>query len=341
MYCGVTASLPVSREAFGLEQVPIHASRLWGPSVLGFFPRALSRFAREVANYDVVHLNGAWNLTSFIASRIAKHRGVPYILSCRGHYGAYHFQRLRWLKPLLFRLFEIANIRDAWALHMTAKWEVETSFRAVPLAKRIITIPNAVELQGIEELPSQKEALEVLGLDAGRKHIVHMGRLAAQKNLTFLVRAFHQADLAGKVQLHLVGPSESREQQRVDTLIQEYGLQDDVQCVPYVRGVERFIWLRAADLFALPSHDENFCIVLIEAIAVGTPALVSPHVGAVDYVPQEMVYQEPLDCSRWATQLHALMSDMQPKVGPLSLDWTTSCGLDSIGEQWMSAYGDL
>ncbi len=76
--------------------------------------------------------------------------------------------------------------------------------------------------------------------------------------------------------------------------------------VDFAKGYDRRCWLACGDMFALPSHDENFCIAVIEAVASGTFALVSPFVGAIDYLPSSHVRAEGLSTNRWVDTLQIL-----------------------------------
>ncbi|WP_372846078.1 glycosyltransferase [Pontiella sp.] len=300
LYIGDSKAMPYTPERFYLhESITVHVSKSIGFWGLGLIPKTLWKLYKNAPQHDVIHLNGVWNFTTFFGAVISKMRKKPALISCRSHYGDYHFTRMPALKQVLFHTMEKINLWCVYGIHITADWEEETSWRAARRAKHIIKIPNPVDLQDFTNPPSRADSRNHLKLDPAGYYVIHLGRTAKQKNLSVLVRAFSNAKLGADATLVLVGPPEPDEKERLVQLIGELGLQDRVRFIDQVEGRERCHWLAAADLFALPSHDDNFCIVAIEAAASGTHCLTSPHVGAIEYLPTSLITVRPLVQAQW------------------------------------------
>ena len=341
LFAGYDARYPFTPDELDIREIPATVSRLVGPAVLGLFPAALRKLARRAREFDVIHLNGAWNLTTFIgASLIGRKSGTPCIISCRSHYGEYHFTRLPLLKKILFRLLETPNIRNAWALHVTSEWEEQTSWRAVRLARRVVRIPNPVNLGDFRDPPLRREARKALGLDPDAFHVVHLGRLGKQKNLPLLVEAFGRADLPPNARLHLVGPPEAAEKARLRALAGRLGIGDRLTFLDFAGGRDRCRWLAAADLFALPSFDENFCIAAIEAAACGTFSLLSPHVGAVEFLPADRFRAVPLSLDAWIRAIEETAAEPPPQNVPPP-DWDAPFRQESVTRRWLEIYRQI
>jgi glycosyltransferase involved in cell wall biosynthesis len=76
-----------------------------------------------------------------------------------------------------------------------------------------------------------------------------------------------------------------------------------------VGGRDKVHLLAGADLFALPSEHENFGIAALEALAAGTPVLLSPHVDLAKAVePAGFGFTAPLDVSTWTGRLAELLA---------------------------------
>jgi len=100
--------------------------------------------------------------------------------------------------------------------------------------------------------------------------VLGAGRLAEQKDFETLIRAFEGvAEQKDNARLLIVG-SGSKEAQ-LQTLVSELGLEDRVELVGYVDNL--YAYMNAADVFVLSSRWEGFGIVLVEAMAVGTPVV--------------------------------------------------------------------
>lgn len=100
--------------------------------------------------------------------------------------------------------------------------------------------------------------------------VLGAGRLAPQKDFGTLVRAFEGVAASNaNARLLLVGSGEERE--TIRRLIDRLGLQETVEIVDYVENL--YAVMRAADVFVLSSRWEGFGIVLVEAMAAGTPVV--------------------------------------------------------------------
>lgn len=338
LFAGKNRRYPFTPEELGIDGLRTFASRLWGPGVLGIFPGALLKLWKLAPALDVIHLNGAWNLTTFLAGLIAHFRKTPYIISCRSHYGDYHFSRMPLLKKALFATLESINIRNAYALHFTADWEEKTSWRAVRLAKRIIKIPNPVNLSDFENPLSRIESRRLLGLDPEGFYVLHLGRLGKQKNLSFLMYAFHKANLGTAAHLVFVGPPEKAEKDKLQALAQSLGIDQQTIFIDFAKSRERCHWLAAADIFALPSNDENFCIAAIESVATGTNCLLSPHVGATEYLPPESISVKNLVIGQWAAELVRCRTNPAHHGSIYFEALVKRFSMDAITDEWFHVY---
>lgn len=102
-----------------------------------------------------------------------------------------------------------------------------------------------------------------------RKTIIGVGRLSAQKDFETLIRAY---DLIGdKCNYKLVILGEGTERQNLAMLSESLGLSDDIYMPGFVENPYKFI--KDSELFVLSSRYEGLPNVLIEAMAMGTPAI--------------------------------------------------------------------
>ncbi len=318
----------------------IVASPLWGPSVLGLAPSALIRLSKRAAEFGFIHLNGAWNLTSYLAARIAVKNNVPFIVSGRSHYGEYHYSRYRMLKPALYHSLERYKIKNAAAIHVTSQWEKETSRPLIGEAKTV-SIPNSVDLKDFRDHITRSDARRRLGLPPDSPVFVHLGRLGEQKNLGFLVKAFLASNPSSySSKLVLIGPPEGATKAKLKRILSRSEHSDCVRFVDFAKGIERKLWLSAANLFVLPSWDENFCVAAIEAVACGTHCLVSSNVGAIEYLPKSSITVLPLNSPDWQTELKAHQKTSRDQRFPPN-EILNQFSLDRVGNLWANAYKSL
>jgi glycosyltransferase involved in cell wall biosynthesis len=144
--------------------------------------------------------------------------------------------------------------------------------RGVP-AHRVHVVPNAVTPPTVQAAPFDR---------AGRPpRIVAAGRLHPKKGFDVLVAALallRDQDLAFDCEI----AGEGDERARLEGLIAQHGLGDRVRLVGWRADVPAF--LATGDVFAFPSHQEGFPLVLLEAMAVGLPAVASAIPGPVEMI---------------------------------------------------------
>jgi glycosyltransferase involved in cell wall biosynthesis len=113
----------------------------------------------------------------------------------------------------------------------------------------------------------------------GNKAVVlFLSRIHPKKGLDLLIPAFAEG-AAKDAMLVLAGPDADGYVAAMQDLVKQHGLTDRVIWTGMLRGRERIEALRDADLFVLPSYQENFGIAIIEALAAGSPVLISDRVN--------------------------------------------------------------
>jgi glycosyltransferase involved in cell wall biosynthesis len=105
-----------------------------------------------------------------------------------------------------------------------------------------------------------------------------------KKGLDILLRAL--AGVSFPFKLQIAGSGEEDYVASLKNLVNDLKIADKVEWVGWKNSETKFPFLASTDLFALTSHNENFAIVVIESLFVGTPVLISEHVGLSGYVEQ-------------------------------------------------------
>src|SRR5205823_11784606 len=87
--------------------------------------------------------------------------------------------------------------------------------------------------------------------------------------------------------LVFAGPDESGEKAKLSELASQLGVQSKVRFVGAVFGEAKWAAYRDADVFVLPSQNENFGNTAAEAVAAGTPAIVTEQCGIAPLLADE------------------------------------------------------
>ncbi len=240
--------------------------RGWSPG----FARMTAAAAQ--AHADVVHSHGMWMFPNYYARRAAVAHKIPLVISPRGMLDEWSLRRSRARKALVWRLMERGNFAQARLLHATSAAEAN-AIRAARLEQPIAVIANGVDLPrgdapGRALLEAEFPAL------LGKRWLLFMSRLHPKKGLAELLRAWRAIEVRFPGwQLVIAGPDLDGHGEAMRALAQELRLADRVTFTNMLSGDAKSCALRHADIFVLPTHAENFGLVVAEALAHGTPVV--------------------------------------------------------------------
>ncbi len=269
-----TADLP-----HGASELDVRLFPLRPPSRLVFSPALDRALARETAGYDVVHIHSLFLFPQFSAYRRAFRAGRPYVVSPRGALDPYLRARGRRRKAATDWLWQRRMLERAAALHLTSEEEARLVEDVAPAAPRVV-VPNGITWARYQELPDPEAFRRAhLGGHDGPV-ILNLGRLSHKKGLDILIRAFALvAREEPEARLAIVGPDDEGLTRQLVALATSEGVAAGVSFVGMVTGEDKLGALAAADVWALPSHTENFGVAVVEALAAGLPVVVSPAVN--------------------------------------------------------------
>jgi glycosyltransferase involved in cell wall biosynthesis len=269
--------------AVDLDGVQVSYYPLAGPQRLYWAPALARELRRRIRDYDVVHLHSVFLWPTSAAARIAERAGVPYVLAPRGMLvPALLRQHGRWRKSVWLAARERRTIERAAALHATSAREAEDL--AAFAAERGIALP-AIEIvpNGVDEVvdPTGEVSPAVAAALATDRVALFLGRLSWKKGLDTLVEALSHAPGALLV---LAGPDDESMRAQLESAAAGAGVGDRVCFLGHVDGADRAALLHRSRVLVLPSRNENFGNVVLEAMVCGTPVVVTEGVGLADEV---------------------------------------------------------
>ncbi len=239
-----------------------YARRFAGDSIA---PGLLARLAAAVGRADVVHLTAVYSfptLPTLAAARMTS-RGVVW--SPRGSLMEWQGATRRGSKRLWRLACRLLAPRRT-LLHATSEEEAESSRNAFPRLDAMV-IPNGVSIPEPFERPPRGEELR----------LTFLGRLHPIKGLENLLDACAVARARGfeKWSLRIAGGGERAYREELERRADVAGLGDRVRFLGPVAGEDKEDLLRTTDVVVVPSHSENFGIVVAEALAHGCAVVAS------------------------------------------------------------------
>lgn len=155
-------------------------------------------------------------------------------------------------------------------------------------------------------LPSEEVAEFRLRKNLPERFWLFIGTLEPRKNLPILLEAYANLPRNERPPL-LIGGGKGWQYDEIFATVERRGLQNDVQFLGFVPAEELSLWYNSAELFVYPSVFEGFGLPVLEAMACGTPVIVSdasslPEVAGTAGIP-------PHDIDAWTQALYTALTD--------------------------------
>ena len=283
-HCVEVASLDPPDAPY-LKECPLLVYPL-GPAALHyhFNSRFIPWLRSNRSQYDAVVVNGIWQYHSFGTWRALRNSETPYVLFTHGLLDPWFKKQypLKHLKKWMYWPWaEYRVLRDAQAVLFTCEEErtlARSSFWMYRCNEMVVNYgtarPKDDPQLSLDEFFSFYPGLR------GKKLALFMGRIHPKKGCDLAIEAFAKV-LGPHPEWHLViaGPDQVGWQKGLNDRAKHLGLVSRVTWAGMVGGGMKWGALRAAEVFLLPSHQENFGIAVAEALATGVPTLISNKVN--------------------------------------------------------------
>ena len=263
---------------------PVHAL---GPARgnYGYSPRLRRWLAQHGGRFDGVVVSGLWQYQSLATWRALAGGATPYYVFPHGMLDPW-FRReypLKHLKKAVYwRMWESRVLRDARAVLFTSEEErrlARTSFTGYAVREHVVHYgtpgpaggdPAAARARFLTRWPALRD----------QRIVLFLGRIHPKKGLDLALEAFAScAPRQAGLRLVIAGPDEAGMQLALAERARQLGVAEAIVWTGMLRGDEKYDALHAAEVFLLPSHQENFGIAVAEALSCGVPALISNQVN--------------------------------------------------------------
>jgi glycosyltransferase involved in cell wall biosynthesis len=259
----------------------------------GYTPNAAPWLKDNLARYDVVIINCIWQYNAVAAYRALAGTGIPYAVFAHGMLDPYFKKRfpLKHLKKCIYWHGILQRIlRDATAVLFTCEEEkmlARQSFSRYQ-AKEMI-VPYGTFGPNCDLAAASDEFLGKWPHLSGKRLAITMGRIHPKKATDILIEAFGRT-LAKDPAWHLViaGPDQIGWQKELEKLALDLGIANRITWTGMLSGTLKWGAFSASEVFVLPSHQENFGIVVAEALACSLPVILS---GKVNIWREVITYQ--------------------------------------------------
>jgi glycosyltransferase involved in cell wall biosynthesis len=300
----------------------------------------------RVRNTDVIALHSVYSFPVLAGYLLARLWRKPYVLWPHGVLSPFMRRIGRRKKWIYDKLIARRILKGASAVICTGEGERRETL-ALGLTDRTVVIPHGVSLKSFESLPERGRFRSQHLHGAQGPLILYLGRLAAVKNLELLIRAFARVSRSvPEARLALIGPPDPPS---FETTVRNWLSEHGVATHTVVTGPITDLRLKQealvdADLFVMPSHTENFCNALFEAMATGLPCVVSDCLNyAAEVADRGAGLAVPRDPELFAGAIVNLLSNpaLRTKMGKNARELVTDYSWEKSGERLARTLGSI
>lgn len=252
----------------------------------------------NIKNYDLAHIHAVFNHSSIAAAQACRKAGVPYIIRPLGTLDPWSMTQKSLRKRVFWQLYGKSMLRHATAVHYTSEVEKLSTERHLGLNHgKVIAL-------GIDANNANSN-----GNTLSEPYVLVLSRLHPKKAVDVLIDAFQSLIQNAKFNnWRLViagdGPPDyvSKLKSRAAT--------DRITFTGWLDDDQKHAMLAGASLLALPSHQENFGLCVMEALSHSVPVLVGPNVNlATEIVSANAGWISAIDKDALAERLAEALSD--------------------------------
>src|SRR6202521_4038536 len=282
------AKITAERSPFGWRSnengvQAIYLPTWWRYRALSWNP-AVKRYCRaRLQNFDLVHIFGIYDLLGPPVAAAARARNIPYVVEPIGMFVP--IVRNVRLKRMYHYFLGQRLFSGASAVIATSDLEVQELAAAGVAPQKIVLRRNGVESPA--SWPPRGKFRASHDIPEQAKLILFLGRLSLKKSPELLLHAF--GNLPERIGEHILmlafaGPDENSMQQHLAATASHLGLSPRVKFSGPLYGDDKWAAYRDADVFVLPSLNENFGNTAAEAVAAATPVVVTEQCGIAPLV---------------------------------------------------------
>lgn len=296
------------------------------------------------------HFHGLWDPEhSRIAARLSR-LGRPYVVSPHGMLEPWAFRHRRWKKLPYFWLIERRFLKKAKSLFVTSSMEKKH-------LSYVLHHPN-VEIIPLGcrdfQSPDYEASRDQLGWISNERYILFLSRIDVKKGLDMFIQCAANAGVNWSGwNLVVVGDGDPYYVNQLKVLAST--LSDRIPKVDWVGpvwGKDRWRYMQGADLFCLPTHSENFGLVILEALHTGTPVLTTDQTPWAEYSEMDGMFISKPDVASlqhtllsvlkwaeedWSCDKRHILSNWA--INNFSWDNLVHSYLDAYDRSWVLAHG--
>ena len=253
--------------------LPIHCTS----EKYGYYCPDASKIGKKILkDFDIIYcLNWYYHL-AMVFSKIAFKNNIPFIISAMGAFEqkAHNLKNTR--KKMLDLLYTKNLIKNAAGFHSVGDLETETYTKLGAPPEKIYRVDHGVMLENFQ-IKKRTGVLEKYGIDPkNNSYLFFVGRIDPKKGVDVLLRAFEKVVRNNKdLLLIIAGTGSEQYVQNIKKLSNDLGIEKLVIFTGFVSEDEKLELFESSKLHVVTSHSDVHTTTAIEAMAMGTPVIIT------------------------------------------------------------------
>lgn len=240
--------------------------------------KGLRKRLEYLSKPDLVVLHQIYTVSTLIGFIYAKKYKIPFAVMPHGSLTKYHESDSKIRKAVAKWLVISKILREAEAIIVTC--ESERDDLTIALKSKAFLLKYGAIARN-----SDSELEQSLPIDLQKNYIVFSGRFDKKKNLNLVIMAMPQIlEIYPDLILNVAGSGNVKEIRTMRNLVSALKLERNVRFLGWIDNSKMSEVLASARLLVLPSENENFAIVVAEALSAGVPCVISKFVGTADII---------------------------------------------------------
>lgn len=278
-------------------ECPVHAL---GQSYMGRYalsPRLWRWLDENIHRFDGVIMNGIWSFPGLAMCYVAKHHHKSYGVFVHGALDPWFNRKypIKHVKKNIYWPLQYYVLKHASAVLFTTQRESDLASKSFsPNAWNSVVVPYGItdpEEQCSDSETQIEEFYRAFPALRKKRYILFLARFHVKKGCDILAEAFAQVINESKEEIDLVmaGPDPDGITKKLQKILSQYDVLPRVHWAGELRGDVKWGAIRACEVYALPSHQENFGISVVESLSVGRPVLISDQVNICNEITEDSV----------------------------------------------------
>lgn len=233
-------------------------------------------FSEAVSEYDIVEVHAIFSAFTLQTAKICRQHGIRYVVRPHGSLDPFDLQKHAALKKIVGPALIRPLLEGASAVLLTTDLEADRLVTyGARASKRVLPLPIP-----LPKTQGDRQGFRLRhGIPQNAQVVLFLSRIDYKKGLNLLIPALRLLKSEfPNLWFLLAGSGDAEYSAQVDRWLDGHGVMAFTTKAGFVSGIHKQDAFAAADLFALPSMNENFGIVNIEAMNAGLPVLVSQEV---------------------------------------------------------------